>query len=96
MQRNVLTIVGLRYSQAKELILNLRKDKTFQKIDFETKQYVIERILDEIKGRMLEDIIHSDHSEIFEIKHSERKDAQQAKNLLDEKRCSLFETRSLK
>ncbi len=38
-------------------------------------------------------VIHSDHSAIFEIKHYERKDTQQAKNLLEEKKCSLFETR---
>lgn len=120
-QRNIITIAGLRYSQAKELILSLKKDKAFQSLERETEEYVIERILDEIKGRMLEDIIlletslgnpslqvckflfHSgefdmviiyrDHSEIFEIKHSKEKNISQMKNLLDEKKCVLFETK---
>lgn len=56
-ERNVVTIAGLRYSQAKELILSLRKDKTFQMLDPQTKDCVIQRILNEIKGRMLEDIV---------------------------------------
>lgn len=120
-QRNIITIAGLRYSQAKELILSLKKDKVFQSLERETEEYVIERILNEIKGRMLEDIIlletslanpslkvckflfHSgefdmviiyrNHSEIFEIKHSKERNISQAKNLLDEKKCVLFETK---
>lgn len=120
-QRNIITIAGLRYSQAKELILSLKKDKAFQSLERETEEYVIERILNEIKGRMLEDIIlletslanpslqvckflfHSgefdmviiyrDHSEIFEIKHSKERNISQTKNLLDEKKCVLFETK---
>ena len=118
-QRNIITIAGLRYSQAKELILSLKKDKAFQSLERETEEYVIERILNKIKGRMLEDIIlletslanpslqvckflfHSgefdmviiyrDHSEIFEIKHSKERNISQTKNLLDEKKCVLFE-----
>ena len=120
-QRNIITIAGLRYSQAKELILSLKKDKAFQSLERETEEYVIERILNEIKGRMLEDIllletslanpslqvckflfhsgqfgmviIYRDHSEIFEIKHSKERDISQTKNLLDEKKCVLFETK---
>ena len=39
------------------MILSLKKDKAFQSLERETEEYVIERILNEIKGRMLEDII---------------------------------------
>ena len=38
-------------------------------------------------------IIYRDHSEIFEIKHSKERNISQTKNLLDDKKCVLFETK---
>lgn len=53
----VFTQPGLRYSQAEFLIESLLQDKTFSNLSvIETKQ-ICNRILDEIKGRMLEEIV---------------------------------------
>lgn len=48
---------GLRYCQAKALIESLMEDSLFSSIDAITRKYIIQRILSEIKGRMMEDIV---------------------------------------
>lgn len=55
--RTVFSQPGLRYSQAKSFIESLSKDRLFMELSFENRKFVIERILSEIKGRMLEDIV---------------------------------------
>lgn len=55
--RTVFTQAGLRYSQAKSLIDSLMRDKVFSALSFEDRRYVSGRILSEVKGRMLEDIV---------------------------------------
>lgn len=55
--RTVFTQPGIRYSQAKALVEVLLTDSKFQSISKKDKDYILERILSEIKGRMLEDII---------------------------------------
>ena len=57
LNRIVFTQPGLRYSQAKSFILSLSFDPLFRKLSMEEQNWVIERILNEIKGRMTEDII---------------------------------------
>lgn len=47
---------GLRYAQADELIRSLLLDETFSVLSLAERTVVQERILTEIKGRMLEDI----------------------------------------
>lgn len=56
-KRTVFTQPGLRYSQAEYLISSLIEDDTFSDLSEEFKTGVINRILSEIKGRMVEDII---------------------------------------
>lgn len=53
----IFTQPGMRYCQAQALIYSLKKDEFFNVIEENTRQYVIERILEEIRGRMLEDIV---------------------------------------
>lgn len=48
---------GMRYCQAQALVHSLMKDITFSQTDAQLKEYVTERILEEVRGRMLEDII---------------------------------------
>lgn len=48
---------GMRYSQAKELVQSLLEDGEFQELSIEERNVVIERILSDIKGRMMEDIV---------------------------------------
>ena len=48
---------GMRYSIAKALVYSLMQDDYFKTISTEDKNYVIEKILDDVKGRMLEDIV---------------------------------------
>ncbi len=53
----VFTQPGMRYSQAKELVQSLLEDREFQDLSIDERNAVIERILSDIKGRMMEDIV---------------------------------------
>ena len=53
----VFTQPGMRYSQAKELVQSLFEDGEFQALSIDERNAVIERILSDIKGRMMEDIV---------------------------------------
>lgn len=55
--RTVFSQPGLRYCQAEALINSLIQDDLFRELSFGEKRRVTERILSEIKGRMMEDII---------------------------------------
>lgn len=48
---------GLRYSQAESLIKTLLMDETFKEVSAPERKRITERILDEVKGRMLEEIV---------------------------------------
>lgn len=56
-ERTVLVQPGLRYAQADALIRSLLLDKEFAYLALDTRNAVLQRILNEIKGRMLEDIV---------------------------------------
>ena len=55
--RTVIAQPGLRYAQADALIRSLLLDETFSALSLAERMAVQERILTEIKGRMLEDIV---------------------------------------
>lgn len=55
--RTVIAQPGLRYAQADEVIRSLLLDETFSALSLAERTVVQERILTEIKGRMLEDIV---------------------------------------
>ena len=48
---------GMRYCQAQALVYSLTKDLTYQMLTSEESEYIAERILEEVRGRMLEEII---------------------------------------
>ena len=55
--RTVIAQPGLRYAQADALIRSLLLDETFSALSLAERTAVLERILTEIRGRMLEDIV---------------------------------------
>ena len=55
--RTVIAQPGLRYAQADALIRSLLLDETFSALSLPERTAVQERILTEIRGRMLEDIV---------------------------------------
>lgn len=56
-ERTVLAQPGLRYAQADALVKSLMADKIFLDLSLSERNYVLQRILNEIKGRMMEDSI---------------------------------------
>ena len=56
-ERTVIAQPGLRYVQADALIRSLLLDETFGTLSLSERTAVQERILNEIKGRMMEDIV---------------------------------------
>ena len=48
---------GMRYAIAKSLVHSLKQDAYFKSISEKDKAYIASKILDDVKGRMLEDIV---------------------------------------
>lgn len=122
-KHTVITQPGMRYSQATALIEQLMQDKVFNSLSAVERSEVTERILSEVKGRMLEDIVLLETTkakkdckvfklqfavgefdmvvfdpktitcEIYEIKHSTKKDDNQYRHLADEAKCRETEFR---
>ena len=57
LSRTAVTQPGLRYAQAEAFIRQLLLDEQFQNISAVDRGWISERILDEIRGRMMEDIV---------------------------------------
>lgn len=53
----IFTQPGMRYSIAKALVYSLLQDQYFNSISEYNKTYIINKILEDVKGRMLEDIV---------------------------------------
>lgn len=53
----IFTQPGMRYCQAQALVHILAKDKIFSLLSEKEKTYVSERILEEVRGRMMEEIV---------------------------------------
>ena len=64
--RTVFTQPGLRYCQAEALVRALMQDHAFRELSLSERNRVTERILNEIRGRMMEDIV------LLETKHARR------------------------
>lgn len=56
-ERIVFTQPGMRYSIAKALVYALMQDAYFLSLSKEDRDFISEKILEDVKGRMLEDII---------------------------------------
>ena len=48
---------GMRFAIAKALVYSLMQDAYFNSISEKDKEYIVAKILDDVKGRMLEDIV---------------------------------------
>ncbi len=57
LERILITQPGLRYCQAQALVYSLVQDKVFQTFSEQEKELAAQRILEEVRGRMLEDIV---------------------------------------
>jgi len=55
--KTVIAQPGMRYAQAEALVRQLLLDKELQNISAVDRSRILERILDEIRGRMMEDIV---------------------------------------
>ena len=55
--RTAIAQPGMRYAQAEGLVRQLLLDEEFQNISAKDRAFVLERIMNEIKGRMMEDIV---------------------------------------
>lgn len=55
--RTVISQPGMRYAQANALVESLLLDETFNALSLTERNAVLDRILNEIKGRMMEDIV---------------------------------------
>lgn len=53
----VVTQPGMRYAQANAIVENMLLDAKFQELSARERQRILERLLNEIRGRMMEDII---------------------------------------
>ena len=56
-KRTIFTQPGLRYAQAEALITSLMQDKKYRSVGVRERSRITERILNEIRGRMMEDMI---------------------------------------
>lgn len=64
----IFTQPGMRYSIAKALVYSLMQDEYFKKVSADDKKYIIDKILNDVKGRMLEDMV------LLEVRKSLLKD----------------------
>ena len=55
--RTIFVQPGMRYSITKSLIYSLMEDEYFSNMAEKEKQFIIEKIISDVKGRMLEDIV---------------------------------------
>ena len=53
----VFTQPGMRYAIAKALVYSLKQDEYFSTMSEADKEYIVTKILEDVKGRMLEDIV---------------------------------------
>lgn len=121
----VFTQPGMRYSIAKALVYSLVQDEYFKSVSEIDREYIVAKILEDVKGRMLEDIVLLETKKslpknkcafkfkfdlggefdmiiydknnntccIYEIKHSDKVVAEQARHLLDSEKCGIIENR---
>lgn len=59
-RKNSITVItqpGMRYAQANAIVENMLLDVKFQELSVKERQRILERLLSEIRGRMMEDIV---------------------------------------
>ncbi len=59
-KKNTMTVIsqpGLRYAQASAIVENLLLDEKFKELSINDRKRILERLLSEIRGRMMEEIV---------------------------------------
>lgn len=56
-KRTAISQPGMRYAQAEALVKTLLRDEVFRALSLDERNYVTQRILSDIQGRMMEDIV---------------------------------------
>ena len=75
-KKTTITQPGMRYSQATELVNSILQDEKFSKFSATERAYILDRLLSEVKGRMLEEIIlletkmANPHKQVFKLQFS--------------------------
>lgn len=64
----LFTQPGMRYCQAEALVHSIRKDDLFSVLSEHEREYVADRLLEEVRGRMLEDIVLLETSKALDKK----------------------------
>lgn len=57
-ERLIFTQPGMRFCQAQVLVYSLLQDEVFGNLDGELRDIITEKILEDVRGRMLEDIVY--------------------------------------
>ena len=96
----IFTQPGMRYSIAKALVYSLLKDDYFSTIPEINKQYIINKILFDVKGRMLEDIVLLEvnktikkTNQVFKLKFDEGGEIDMLIYNNENNTCSLYEVK---
>ena len=53
----VISQPGMRYAQAEAIVVNLLSDAKFSALDIQKRKLILDRLLDEVRGRMMEEIV---------------------------------------
>ena len=93
---------GMRYCQAQALVFSLKKDAVFAGLNAAEKEYICGRILDEIKSRMMEEIvlfetmkILGDRYEVFKLRFAVG-EFDMVIYSKEENRCAIYEIKHSK
>ena len=68
-ERTIITQPGLRYSQVESLVESLIQDKKMNDLSLTERTSILNRIRNEVKGRMMEDIVLLETKLAFPDKH---------------------------
>ena len=99
-EHTVFAQPGMRYSIAKALVYSLMQDEYFRSVSELDKEYIVAKILDDVKGRMLEDMVlletyksASRNEEVFKFKFDNGGEYDMV--IYDKKKhtCRLFEVK---
>ena len=97
-EHTVFTQPGMRYAIAKALVYSLVQDPYFGSLSELDKEYIVAKILDDVKGRMLEDIVlletykaASRNEEVFKFKFDQGGEYDMVIYDKDTHTCCLYE-----
>lgn len=97
-EHTVFTQPGMRYAIAKALVYSLVQDPYFRSLSEPDKEYIVVKILDDVKGRMLEDIVlletyktASRNEEVFKFKFEQGGEYDMVIYDKDKHTCCLYE-----